>query len=97
MRVHSDETQLKELLNKEAARTAQIELIVTRSEIISYAYKSRTVKSEYVYTQKLQTVLLSRIGEQYCLGVAKLKRKDAAELKLSLIHISEPTRRTPIS
>ena len=76
----SDEIQLKDLINKEAARTAQIELIVTRSEIISYACKSRTVKSEYVYTQKLQTVLLSRIGEQYCLGVAKLKRNDAAEL-----------------
>ena len=32
-------------------------------------------------TQKLQIILQSKIPEQYCLGVAKLQRKDKTELK----------------
>ena len=87
---HSDETQLKALLNQEAALTAPIELTVSRVEIISYSYKP-SGRSESVQTQQLQTVLQSRIGEQYCLGVAKLRKKDGAELKALQCRFQEDT------
>ena len=77
----SDEIQLKELINKEAARTAQIELKVWRVDLINYSYTAKTPKADTVHTQKLQVVLLSRIGEQYCVGLARLKKKDEGELK----------------
>ena len=87
----SDETPLKDLINKEAALTAQIELTVSRVELISYPYKAKTVQAETVQTQKLQAVLLSRIGEQYCLGLARLKRNDEAELKALQLRFQKDT------
>ena len=87
----SDETPLKDLINKEATLTARIELTVSRVELISYSYKAKTVQAETVQTQKLQAVLLSRIGEQYCLGLARLKRKDEAELKALQLRFQKST------
>ena len=57
---------------------AQIELKVIQSAIMDYTYKWQ---GKEVHTQKLQTVLQSKIEEEYCLGVAKLQRKDRTELK----------------
>ena len=85
----SDETPLKDLINKEAALTAQIELKVSRSAIIAYSYKLRG-QSEAVRTLKLQTLMQSRIGEQYCLGVAMLNGSDEA---VSYTHLTLPTKR----
>ena len=76
------EIQLKELISKEAARTAEIALKVWRVDLISYSYTAKTPKADTVRTQKLQVVLLSRIGEQYCVGLARLRKKEGeSELK----------------
>ena len=45
---------------------------------MDYTY---TWQGKEVHTQKLQIVLQSKIAEQYCLGVAKLQKKDRTELK----------------
>ena len=92
---HSDEIQLSDLINKEVALTAHIELTVWRVELNSYSwrveFKSKTVQSDTVYTKKLQVVLLSHIGGQYCLGLAKLRRKDEAELEALQARFREGT------
>ena len=87
---HSDETQLKELLNQEASLTAPIELTVAHVAMISYSYKL-SGRSESVQTRQLQTVLRSRIGEQYCSGVANLRKKDVAELEALQCRFQEDT------
>ena len=75
---HTEGPQLAELVNQEAGFSTEIELKVIRNELIAYTY---IFKGNEVATQKLQIVLQSKIPEQYCLGVAKLKNKDKAELK----------------
>ena len=69
---------MAELVNQEAGLSTEIELKVIRNDLIDYTY---TFKGNEVATQKVQVVLQSKIAEQYCLGVAKLKNKDKAELK----------------
>ena len=75
---HTEEPQLAELLSQEAGLTSQIQLKVLRSQLIDYSY---TWAGSQVSTQKLQVVLQSKIPDQYCLGFAKLQKKDKAELK----------------
>ena len=75
---HTDEPQLLEVLTQATGLSTQIELKVIRSEIMDYAYPWQ---GKELHTQKLQIVLQSKIAEQYCLGVAKLQRKDRTELK----------------
>ena len=69
---------MAELVNQEAGLSSEIELKVVRSEIIDYSY---SWNGNEVSTQKLQVMLQSKIGEQYCLGLARLQRKDKNELK----------------
>ena len=76
---HAEAPQLAELLNPEAGRTSDIELKVIRSEMIKYSYKLK--QGAEVESQKVQVVLQSKIADQYCLGVAKLQKKDYTELK----------------
>ena len=75
---HTEETQLAELVNQEAGLSTEIELKVFCNNIQEYKY---TWQGNQVVTQKLQIVLQSKIAEQYCLGVAKLLKKDKTELK----------------
>ena len=75
---HTVAPQLAELVNPEAGSSIEIELKVIRNDLLDYTY---TFKGVEVVTQKVQVVLQSRIAEQYCLAVAKLKQKDKAELK----------------
>jgi len=75
---HTEEPQLAELVNQEAGLSTEIELKVIRNEIMDYTY---TWQGKQVPTQKLQIILQSKIAEQYCLGVAKLQKKDKTELK----------------
>ena len=75
---HTVVPQLAELVNPEAGSSIEIELKVIRNDLLDYTY---TFKAKEVVTQKLQLVLQSKIPEQYCLGVAKLKNNDKAELK----------------
>ena len=75
---HTVVPQLAELVNPEAGSSIEIELKVIRNDLLDYAY---TFKGNEVVTQKVQVVLQSKIPEQYCLGVAKLKNNDKAELK----------------
>ena len=75
---HTGEPQLVELVNQEAGLTTNIELKVTRSQIMDYQYPWQ---GKQISTQKLQIILQSKIPEQYCLGVAKLQKKDHAELR----------------
>ena len=75
---HTEEPQLAELLTQETGLSTLIELKVIRSEIMDYTYPWQ---GNQVNTQKLQIILQSKIAEQYCLGVAKLQKKDRTELK----------------
>jgi len=75
---HTVVPQLAELVNPEAGSSIEIELKVIRNDLLDYTY---TFNAKEVVTQKLQLVLQSKIPEQYCLGVAKLKKNDKAELK----------------
>ena len=75
---HADEPQLAELVNQEAGLSSAIELKVIRNEIIDYTY---SFNGNQVSTQKVQVILQSKIPNQYCLGVAKLQRKDKSELR----------------
>ena len=75
---HTEEPQLAELVNQEAGLSFEIELKVIRNDIVHYKY---TVKGNQFPTQKIQIVLQSKQAEQYCLGVARLQKKDETELK----------------
>jgi len=75
---HTEEPQLAELVTQEASLSTEIELKVIRNDLVHYKY---TVKANQVPTQKVQIVLQSKQAEQYCLGVAKLQKKDETELK----------------
>ena len=57
----TEEPQLAELVNQEAGLSSEIELNVVRSEIIEYSY---LWNGNEVFTQKLQVILQSKIGEQ---------------------------------
>ena len=75
---HTDEPQLAELVTQEAGLSYEIELKVVRRDLVHYEYK---YNGKDVSSQKVQIVLQSKQAEQYCLGVAKLQKKDKAELK----------------
>ena len=75
---HTEEPQLAELLNQEATLASVIELKVVRDQAIEYYYKREGTQ---VLAQKVQVVLQSKIPDQSCLGVAKLQKKDKAELR----------------
>ena len=77
---HAEAPQLAELLNPEAGLTSDIELKVIRSDMIKYPMKQQNGGPEE-FTQKVQVVLQSKIADQYCLGVAKLQKKNYTELK----------------
>ena len=70
---HTEELQLTELVHQQAGMSSEIELKIVRSEIIDYTY---SWEGNEVSTQKLQVILQSKIPEQYCLGVARLQKKD---------------------
>ena len=75
---HTEEPQLAELVNQEADLATEIELKVIRNDLVDYTYP---FNGQQVPTQKVQIVLQSKVADQYCLGVAKLQRKDKTELK----------------
>ena len=75
---HTEEPQLAELLNQEAGLTSAIELKVVHKQVIEYHFK---VDGAERSSQKIQIVLQSKIPNQYCLGVAKMQKKDKAELR----------------
>ena len=74
---HTEEPQLAELVNQEAALSSEIELKVIRHEVLDYTYKWQ---GRQVPTQKLQVLLQSKLPDQYCLGVAKVVKGDKSEL-----------------
>ena len=75
---HSDTTPLSELLNQESGQAGAHELKVIRAEIVDYAYPWQ---GKQIATQKVQVLLQSHKPEEYCLGVAKLQKKDKKELQ----------------
>ena len=75
---HSDATPLSELLNQECGQTGSYELKVIRVEIVDYSYPWQ---GKQIATQKVQAILQSHKPEEYCIGVAKLQKKDKEELK----------------
>ena len=75
---HTEEPQLAEIVNQEAGSSTAIELKVVRNDLVHYTYPW---KGAQISTQKIQIVLQSKVAEQYCLGVAKLQKKDETELK----------------
>ena len=77
---HTEEPQLAELLTQEAGSSFEIELKVIRNDIVQYKYTVKGSQAQ-VPTQKLQIVLQSKRAAQYCLGIARLWKKDEAELK----------------
>ena len=75
---HTEEPQLAELVTQEAGLSTEIELKVIRNDLVHYNYN---FKENQVAAQKVQIVLQSKQAEQYCLGVAKLQKKDEIEFK----------------
>ena len=75
---HTEEPQLAEIVNQEAGLSTEIELKVIRNDHLHYTYPWQ---GKQIPTQKVQVVLQSKVPEQYCLGIAKRKGKDATELK----------------
>ena len=75
---HTEEPQLAELVNQEAGSSTEIELKVIRNVLVHYTY---TYNGKQILMQKVQIVLQSKVAEQYCLGVAKIQKKDETELK----------------
>ena len=75
---HSDTTPLSELLNQESGQAGAHELKVIRVEIADYSY---SWQGKQIATQKVQALLQSHKPEEYCLGVAKLQKKDKKELQ----------------
>ena len=75
---HTEEPQLAELVNQEAGSSTEIELKVIRNVLEHYTY---TANGKQILMQKVQIVLQSKVAEQYCLGVAKIQKKDETELK----------------
>ena len=75
---HTEEPQLAEIVNQEAGLSTAIELKVVRNKRVTYTY---THNGEQKQTEKLEIELQSKDPEQYCLGIAKRKGKDATELK----------------
>ena len=88
---HTEEPQLAELLNQEAGLTSEIDLKVVHTQVIEYSYKANN--GDQVTSQKVQVVLQSKIPEQYCLGVAKLQKKQ--ETKLSSRRFRTAGRQVP--
>ena len=58
--------------------SSEIELKVIRNEIVEYTYPWN---GNQVSSQKVQIILQSKIPDQYCMGVARLQKKDKNELK----------------
>ena len=77
---HAEEPQLAELVTQEAGLSTEIELKVIRNDIVHYKYTVKANQAQ-VPTQKVQIVLQSKQAAQYCLGIARLQRKDETELK----------------
>ena len=75
---HAEEPQLAELLNQEAGQTSMIEIKVVHNQAIEYYFK---VDGAQLSSQKIQVVLQSKIPNQYWCGVAKMQKKDKAELR----------------
>ena len=71
---HTEEPQLAELLNQEAGLTSELELTVVHTQVIEYSYKANN--GDQVTSQKVQVVLQPKIPKLYCLGVAKLQKKN---------------------
>jgi hypothetical protein len=74
----SDEPSLAELLNQETGQTGAYELRVVRAEKSEYEYPWQ---GKQIKTQKVQVLFQSRKPEEYCLGAAKLQKKDKKELE----------------
>ncbi len=70
---HTEDLQLIELVDQEAGMSLETDLKVIRNEIVDYTY---SWQGKQVPTQKVQVVLQSKVAEQYCLGVAKLQKKN---------------------
>ena len=77
---HTEEPQLAELLTQEAGSSTEIELKVIRNDIVHYKYTVKANQAQ-VPTKKVQIVLQSKAAAQYCLGIARLQRKDETELQ----------------
>ena len=85
---HSDVTPLSELLNQECGQTGAYDLKVVRVEIMDYTYPWQ---GKQIATQKVQALLQSQKSDEYCLGVAKLQKKDKEELKQVLKRFANNT------
>ena len=77
------DTALAELVSDEAGQTGRWDLQVARkdlqgSNIVEYSYQWH---GKTVHSKKLVTILMSTRPQQYCLGVARMQKKNEDELK----------------
>jgi len=76
---HSDaKPLLSEVLNQESGQAGVHDLRVLHARLVDYLYPWQ---GKQVEAQKVQVLFQSYRPEEYCLGVAKLQRKDKKELK----------------
>ena len=76
---HSDTTPLSQLLNQGSGQAGAYELKVVRAEIVDYY--TYTWQGKQIATQKVQVLLQSHNPIEYCLGLAKLQKKNKRELQ----------------
>ena len=82
------EPELADVISSQAGLAAEIPLKVYDSRIIDYSYNWN---SKEVKTKKVQVTFLSLRADQYCLGIAKLKANNEAELRSLLERFKETT------
>ena len=78
------DTPLAELVSDETGQTGKWDLQVAGqnlqgSNIVEYSYQWQ---GSTIYSKKLVIILKSSRPQQYCLGVARMKKKDEKELKM---------------
>ncbi len=66
-------SSLAELLNQEAGQTGEYEIKVLRNELVDYSY---TWQGKEIQSHKVMLLLQSRDATQYCLGFARLAKKN---------------------
>ena len=82
--VTETDTPLVELVSDETGQTGKWDLQVAGenlqgSKIVEYSYQ---YQGKTIFSKKLVVILKSTRPQQYCLGVARIKKKDENELKM---------------
>ena len=74
----TDQLELSQITNQQAALSAKILFKVLQCDVVRYSYKWN---GNTVETQKVQSLLITNDRTQYCLGNARMLKKNKKELE----------------